>query len=117
MWARYHEAFAELERAGVLRRPIVPRDAAPNAHSYYLLLADLPTRQRFIDTLRRKGVNAVFHYVPLHSSPVGRQLGRASGPMGVTDWAADRLVRLPLWIGLETQQDYVIGRCRNALGG
>ena len=70
-----------------------------------------------IDTLRRKGVNAVFHYVPLHSSPVGRQLGRASGPMGVTDWAADRLVRLPLWIGLETQQDYVIGRCRNALGG
>ncbi len=117
LWARYHEAFAELERAGVLRRPIVPRDAAPNAHSYYLLLADLPTRQRFIDTLRRKGVNAVFHYVPLHSSPVGRQLGRASGPMGVTDWAADRLVRLPLWIGLETQQDYVIGRCRNALGG
>jgi dTDP-4-amino-4,6-dideoxygalactose transaminase len=47
----------------------------------------------------------------------GRQLGRASGPLSVTDWAADRLVRLPLWIGLETQQDYVIHRCRNALGG
>jgi dTDP-4-amino-4,6-dideoxygalactose transaminase len=117
LWTRYHEAFAGLERTGVLRRPIVPRDAAPNAHSYFLLLADLPTRQGFIDTLRPQGVNAVFHYVPLHSSPAGRQLGRASGPLSVTDWAADRLVRLPLWIGLETQQDYVIERCRNALGG
>jgi len=47
----------------------------------------------------------------------GRKLGRASGPLSITEWAADWLVRLPLWIGLETQQDYVIERCRNALGG
>jgi dTDP-4-amino-4,6-dideoxygalactose transaminase len=117
LWTKYHEAFAELDRAGAVRRPIVPRDAAPNAHSYYLLLADLASRQRFIDTLRLQGVNAVFHYVPLHSSPAGSRLGRASGALSVTDWVADRLVRLPLWIGLETQQEYVIERCRNALGG
>jgi dTDP-4-amino-4,6-dideoxygalactose transaminase len=117
LWARYHAAFEPLEQAGRLRRPSVPRDAAPNAHSYFLLLADLATRQRFIDTLRPQGVHAVFHYVPLHSSPAGRKFGRASGSMQFTDSVADRLVRLPLWIGLEPQQDYVIERCRAAVAG
>jgi dTDP-4-amino-4,6-dideoxygalactose transaminase len=117
LWAKYHAAFEPLEQAGRVRRPSVPRDAAPNAHSYFLLLADLATRQRFIDTLRPQGVHAVFHYVPLHSSPAGRKFGRASGSMPVTDSVADRLVRLPLWIGLEPQQDYVIERCRAAVAG
>jgi dTDP-4-amino-4,6-dideoxygalactose transaminase len=117
LWAKYHAAFEPLEQAGRLRRPSVPRDAAPNAHSYFLLLADLATRQRFIDTLRPQGVHAVFHYVPLHSAPAGRKFGRASGSMQVTDSVADRLVRLPLWIGLEPQQDYVIERCRSAVAG
>jgi dTDP-4-amino-4,6-dideoxygalactose transaminase len=115
LWAKYHQAFADLERKGVLRRPIVPRDASPNAHSYFLLLADLAARQAFIETLRRDGVHAVFHYVPLHSSPAGRKLGRASGAMAVTDAVSARLVRLPLWIGLEEHQDYVIDRCHSAL--
>jgi len=117
LWAKYHAAFEPLEQAGRLRRPSVPRDAAPNAHSYFLLLADLATRQRFIDTLRPQGVHAVFHYVPLHSAPAGRKFGRVSGSMQVTDSVADRLVRLPLWIGLEPQQDYVIERCRSAVAG
>ena len=75
LWAKYHAAFEPLEQAGRLRRPSVPRDVAPNAHSYFLLLADLASRQRFIDTLRTQGVHAVFHYVPLHSSPAGRSSG------------------------------------------
>jgi dTDP-4-amino-4,6-dideoxygalactose transaminase len=115
MWEKYHEAFADLERRGLVRRPVVPRDAAHNAHSYFLLLADLAARQAFIAALRRDGVNAVFHYVPLHSSPAGRKLGRASGELPVTDSASERLVRLPLWLGLEEKQDYVIDRCRRAL--
>jgi dTDP-4-amino-4,6-dideoxygalactose transaminase len=98
------------------RRPIVPRHAAPNAHSYFLLLADLASRQRFIERLRGDGVNAVFHYVPLHDSPAGRKYGRASGGMRVTTSVSERLVRLPLWIGLEEHQDYVIDSCRRALG-
>lgn len=115
LWQRYHEAFAELERAGLVQRPRVPPDATPNAHCYFLLLADAAARPRFIERLRKDDVHAVFHYVPLHSSPAGRRYGRASGPMSVTDAASDRLVRLPLWIGLEPQQDYVIERCRHAL--
>ena len=115
LWQRYHEGFAELERAGLVQRPRVPREATPNAHCYYLLLADPAERPRFIERLRKDDVHAVFHYVPLHSSPAGRKYGRASGTMRVTDAAADRLVRLPLWIGLEREQDYVIERCRHAL--
>jgi dTDP-4-amino-4,6-dideoxygalactose transaminase len=115
MWARYHAAFADLERRGRLRRPVVPRDAGHNAHSYFVLLPDLAARQEFMAALRRDGVNTVFHYVPLHSSPAGRKLGRASGELNVTDSVSERLVRLPLWIGLEPQQDYVIERVRAAL--
>lgn len=116
LWRRYHEAFADLEQAGLIRRPVVPRDATPNAHCYYLLLPDAEARGPFIDALRRGGVHSVFHYVPLHSSPAGRKFGRVSGSMSVTGSVADRLTRLPLWIGLDAQQDYVIERCRHALG-
>jgi dTDP-4-amino-4,6-dideoxygalactose transaminase len=117
LWDRYHDAFVDLERSGVVRRPIVPREATPNAHSYFLLLSDLASRQRFIERLRADGVHAVFHYVPLHDSPAGRRYGRASGNLGVTTSASERLVRLPFWIGLEEHQDYVIDRCRSALSG
>jgi len=117
LWQRYHEAFADTERAGVARRPIVPRDAAPNAHTYFLILRDGAARSRFIQRLRQDQIYAVFHYVPLHSSPAGRQYGRASGSMSVTDAVSERLVRLPLWIGLESLQDHVIDRCRSALQG
>ena len=115
LWDRYHDAFVDLERSGVVRRPIVPREATPNAHSYFLLLSDLASRQRFIERLRADGVHAVFHYVPLHDSPAGRRYGRASGSLGVTTSASERLVRLPFWIGLEEHQNYVIDCCRRAL--
>jgi dTDP-4-amino-4,6-dideoxygalactose transaminase len=115
LWTRYHEAFAELEQAGVVRRPIAPPEATPNAHSYFLRLGDLASRQRFIERLRADGVHAVFHYVPLHDSPAGRRYGRASGEMRITTSVSQQLVRLPLWIGLEQHQDYVIDSCRRAL--
>lgn len=115
LWRRYHEAFAEDERAGRARRPRVPQEASPNAHTYFLILADAAARQRFIDTLRRDDIHAVFHYVPLHSSPAGRRYGRAGGSLAVTEAMSERLVRLPLWIGLDPLQDYVIDRCRHAL--
>ena len=60
-------------------------------------------------------MNAVFHYLPLHDSPAGRKVGRACGDMRVTSSVSERLVRLPLWIGLEEHQDYVIDRCYGAL--
>jgi dTDP-4-amino-4,6-dideoxygalactose transaminase len=115
IWARYHAGFAELERSGRARRPIVPSHTTPNAHNYYLLVRDAAARTRFIESLRADGIHAVFHYVPLHDSPAGKRFGRASGSMAVTRSVADRLVRLPLWLGLEDRQDDVIDSCLRAL--
>ena len=115
IWARYQEAFAELEESGRARRPVVPADAVSNAHNYCLLLPDLETRDRLIRGLREDGIHAVFHYVPLHDSPAGRKFGRSSGSMEITRSVAERLVRLPLWLGLEVHQDEVIESCKRAL--
>jgi len=115
IWARYQEAFTGLEEAGLARRPVVPAHALSNAHNYYLLLRDLETRDRLIRSLREDGIHAVFHYVPLHDSPAGRKFGRAGGPMEITRSVAERLVRLPLWLGLEAHQDEVIESCERAL--
>ena len=71
---------------------------------YYVLLTPGTDRDRFIELLAEEGVNAVFHYVPLHSSPAGRRYGRAHGSLEVTDDVSERLVRLPLWVGM-TQGD------------
>ena len=115
IWNRYHEAFAAAERAGKLRRPIVPAHCEHNAHMYYLLLPNLDARTRFIEKMKAAGILSVFHYVPLHSSPAGVQYGRADGPLPVTDDVSDRLVRLPLWLGLEEHQDRVIETALDAL--
>ncbi|MCC7279348.1 MAG: dTDP-4-amino-4,6-dideoxygalactose transaminase [Chromatiaceae bacterium] len=108
IWQRYHEAFESLERAGRVRRPVVPDDCGHNAHLYYLLLRDLDDRTAFINQMNQAGINCVFHYVPLHSSPRGRAAGRVKGSLPVTTDLADRLVRLPLWLGLEAEQERVI---------
>jgi dTDP-4-amino-4,6-dideoxygalactose transaminase len=100
IWDTYYEAFEPLEEAGVVRRPVVPEKRAHNAHMFYLLTPDAPARDALIANLAERGVVAVFHYVPLHSSPAGQRCGRAAGDLRVTDDVSNRLVRLPLWPGL-----------------
>jgi len=101
IWDTYHAAFEELETSGKVRRPIVPAHASHNAHMYYLLVRDLEIRTKVLAALRQRGIGAVFHYVPLHSSPAGLKYGRTHGSMAVTQNVSDRLLRLPLWPGLE----------------
>ena len=101
LWSAYHEAFADLEQRGVVRRPVVPDECSHNAHLYYLLVADPSRRDPLLEELERRGVNAIFHYVPLHSSPAGARLGRAVGDLPRTQWASDSVVRLPLWVGMD----------------
>lgn len=115
IWANYHEAFGDFEEAGALRRPIVPDECLHNGHMYYVLLPDLAARTAFIERLMENGIQPVFHYVPLHSSPFGRSAGRAVGDLSMTDSVSDRLVRLPLWVGLEAEQRLVIDEVRAAL--
>ena len=113
-WATYHEAFAGSEATGNVRRPIVPAECRHNGHIYHLLLPSLDSRMAFIERLRSKGIQPVFHYVPLHTSQFGRRIGRAAGGMGNTVAASDRLVRLPLWRGIEEHLDAIIAEVIDA---
>ena len=108
IWERYHEAFEDMEISGLLRRPVIPVTCSHNAHMYYLLLSNLDKRTTFINDLKVKGINSVFHYVPLHSAPAGMKFGRANGDLSITNQFSERLVRLPLWIGLDPHIDRVI---------
>lgn len=96
LWEQYHQAFAGLEQQGIVQRPTIPAECQHNGHIYYLLTDSLDTRTKLLAHLKRNGVQSTFHYVPLHSAPAGRQYGRTSGTLSVTDDLSDRLIRLPL---------------------
>ncbi len=116
VWDAYHEAFAELESRGRVRRPVIPAHCAHNGHMYHLLLCDRADRDRLIAELKAREVHAVFHYVPLHSSPAGQRVGRAVGDLPVTVSAADRVVRLPLWPDMSDEQvAHVVGAVYESL--
>ena len=115
LWRRYHEALSPLEEAGKLRRPIIPEGCQHNAHMYYILLESLEKRTAVIARLKEHSVNAVFHYVPLHSSPSGKRFGRTSGEFRHTDNLSDRLLRLPLWLGMNEAQDEVLAQLQAAI--
>jgi dTDP-4-amino-4,6-dideoxygalactose transaminase len=103
-WSLYHEALRPLEEEGLLRRPVVPAHVQHNAHIYYVLIAHAEERPQVLRELNEAGVNAVFHYVPLHTSAGGHRYGRTSGTLTQTEDAAGRLIRLPLWSGISEDQ-------------
>ena len=107
-WERYHELLAPLEQAGMLRRPIIPNECAHNAHMYYVLLAPGIDRHTVLQHMKTQGIGAIFHYIPLHSAPAGKRYGRTHGDLVVTDDISSQLVRLPLWIGLTSEQQDMI---------
>ncbi|MBZ9784467.1 dTDP-4-amino-4,6-dideoxygalactose transaminase [Pseudomonas sp. REP124] len=107
-WDHYHRLLAFAETQGVLRRPIIPTECQHNAHMYYVLLNPETDRQAVLSKLKERAIDAVFHYVPLHSSPAGQRYGRAHGSLTITDRQSECLIRLPLWVGLsELQQDRI----------
>jgi dTDP-4-amino-4,6-dideoxygalactose transaminase len=116
IWEVYHAALEDLENESRLRRPVVPDHCSHNAHMYYVLLGMRCDRVRFIQRLSEAGVNAVSHYVPLHSSPAGVRYGRIHGSLKVTDDVSERILRLPLWIGMTTDDAaYVADALRRTL--
>lgn len=115
-WNRYHDALDGFERAGRLRRPVVPPECDHNGHMFYLLLPVGTDRDQVIGSLAAQGVNAVFHYVPLHGAPAGVRHGRAFGNLHWTGTQSERLVRLPLWVGLTADmQDRIVAALDAAL--
>lgn len=109
IWECYHQLLLPLEEKGLLRRPIIPKNCKHNAHMYYVLLAPTIDRDMVLNGLKQKSISAIFHYIPLHSSPAGSYYGREHGSLEVTNKTSNSIIRLPLWIGLtENQQDYIV---------
>jgi len=117
IWRQYHGLLVSLEKSGLFRRPVVPDHCQHNAHMYYTLLSPGIGREPILTALKENGVAAIFHYVPLHSSPAGLRYGRVNGDMKVTDAVAQQLVRLPLWRGMPLgQQEKVVTVLARVLG-
>lgn len=111
--ARYLEGLRSLELNGSATLPVDLDGVTHNGHNFYLILPDHATRERLIRHLKAQGIQAVFHYVPLHSSPAGKRYGRTDGELRVTDTISDCLVRLPLHTALADEAvDHVIEAVR-----
>lgn len=103
-WNAYNDAFQGLAEVGKVELPVIPDGCVQNAHMYYLLLPSLEERTDFISYLKENGVQACFHYVPLHSAPAGELFGEFAGEDRYTTEVSERLVRLPMYYGL-TDED------------
>lgn len=99
----YYENLAPLEEKGLIERPFIPAHTVHNAHMFYMKLKDLEKRTAFIQYLKEKGVHAVFHYIPLHSSTAGLRFGRFHGEDIYTTKESERLVRLPMFYNLDME--------------
>lgn len=109
VWDRYHELLLALEQEGKLRRPVIPEGVTHNAHMYYILLNSSHARADLIKRLKDENIHAVFHYVPLHNSPYGKLNTGTLGGLDVTEELADRILRLPVWVGLK-EMDVIASR-------
>ena len=116
IFSAYYHALKPLEREGLLRLPVIPAYAGHNAHLFYVLLRNRMARDRVMQRLKSLGVSALFHYLPLHASPMGHRLGYRAGDLPVTENISDRLLRLPLHAGLtEEELEHVITSVRSVV--
>ena len=116
IWERYKLLTESLEQEGFLRRPQIPVECEHNAHMFYVLLKSEIDRKRVLDDMKSNGIHALFHYVPLHSSPGGQRFSRIHGDLTNTNQLSEQIVRLPLWIGMtESDQVRVINALRFAI--
>jgi len=117
LWNTFHAGFEELEKQGILRRPLIPDDCEHNAHMYFILLPSLGKRTHLINELKACGIHSVFHYVPLHNSMMGQQVCQVKGSMEMTEIMSDRLLRMPLWLGLEPFLEEIVSKVSATLVG
>lgn len=104
LWQRYYDALTELQKAGCLELPVIPKECTHNAHMFYIKLKDLEERTRLIAHLKDREIMAVFHYLPLHSAVAGKKYGYMAGNDKWTTRESERLLRLPLWYKLTPAQ-------------
>ena len=103
-WNLYYELLTDLQKQGVISLPVVPENCAHNAHMFYIKAKDLDERTHLIGFLKEQGILAVFHYIPLHTAPAGKKFGVFCGEDRYTTKESERLVRLPMYYGLEEEK-------------
>ena len=102
-WNLYYELLSSLREVGEIEIQTIPEGLQHNAHMFYIKTRDLDTRTRLIAYLKEEGILAVFHYIPLHSAPAGKRFGRFNGEDVFTTTESNRLLRLPLYYGIELE--------------
>lgn len=103
-WEMYFELLSPLREKGLIELPIVPQKCEHNAHMFYIKTDTMNTRTRLIEFLKDRGILAVFHYVPLHSSPAGMRFGRFYGEDKYTTVESERILRLPLFDSIKNNE-------------
>jgi dTDP-4-amino-4,6-dideoxygalactose transaminase len=112
----YRRALLPLETEGLLRLPRIPEDCRSNYHMFYILLRDRRTRDELLSHLKTRSIHAVFHYIPLHDSPMGQKFGCSENDLPVTNDVSGRLLRLPLFYDItEEEQSRVVDSVRTFL--
>lgn len=107
-WNRYYENLKGLAESGKIELPVIPEGCVHNAHMFYIKAKDIQERTALISYLKENGVLSVFHYIPLHTAPAGMKFGRFHGEDKYTTRESERLLRLPMYYGLEPGQvDYI----------
>ena len=104
----YYKSLKELEEAGKLRLPIIPDNCQTNYHLFYILLPSEEKRNSLMEKLKNAGIQAVFHYIPLHTSPIGINFGYREGDLPVTESISGRLLRLPFYTHLEREEQEIV---------
>ena len=109
VWNRYKEGLSELEKKEYIEFGVIPDECTNNAHMFYIKVRDLENRTDLLKFLTENGIQAVFHYVPLHSAPAGRKFGRFNGEDRYTTKESERLIRLPLFYSISDEEvEYTI---------
>jgi dTDP-4-amino-4,6-dideoxygalactose transaminase len=105
----YHQHLKPLEEEGLLRLPYLPPHCGSNYHLFYILLPDTQARNALMEHLKQNGIFAVFHYIPLHASPMGKKFGYRDGDLPITENLSARLLRLPMYyeISEDEQMDVI----------
>jgi dTDP-4-amino-4,6-dideoxygalactose transaminase len=110
IWRTYYDSLLPLQEEGLLRLPFVPSNCSQNGHMFYVILPTAEMRERLIAFLRDEGIQSVFHYIPLHSSPMGMRFAVGKQRLTVTEEMASRIVRLPCYFELTSEdQNKIIG--------
>lgn len=114
IWNKYYESFQGFE--GKIELPVIPKGCVHNGHMFYIKLKNLEERTRFISYMKEHEIGCVFHYIPLHSAPAGQKFGRFFEEDVYTTKESERLVRLPMWYGLNDEiQDFICSAMKSFL--